>query len=255
MISELSGFHQIPHDIASFCVRINSPLAVKIAGRCAGSLMWGIFRTLRYELHFSEVNPYNSAGADRFLFSVWHDSALLAAFGGRHKRTVALTSRHRDGTFVENILRAVNVRSVRGSSGKSGRRAALEILSRAKTHDFVITPDGPRGPRRTMSRGIVYLASKTGNAIVPTAFASSNPWEIRGSWTSLTIPKPFSRLVLLAGEPIKVPSALSDAEMQEYVESVQQRMEDLQKIAVAELTSRTGDPLRSLQAPLLDKAA
>lgn len=217
--------------------------------------MWSIFRTLRYELHTAGVDPYNSAGDKRFLFSVWHDSAVIAAFGGRHRRTIALTSRHRDGTFVENILRAVNVKSVRGSSGKTGSRAALQILDKAKSHDFVITPDGPRGPRRTMSRGIVYLASKTGNAIVPTAFACSNPWEVRGSWTSLTIPKPFSRLVLLAGEPISVPSDLSNEELQDCVASVQQRMDELQKIASAELASPTGDPLRPLQATMLDKAA
>jgi lysophospholipid acyltransferase (LPLAT)-like uncharacterized protein len=169
------------------------------------------------------------------LFSIWHDSAVIAAFGGRHARTVALTSRHRDGTFVENILRAVNVPSIRGSSGRTGSRAAMEMLRKSQTHDFVITPDGPRGPRRTMSRGIVYLASKTGNPIVPTAFACSNPWDVKGSWTSLTIPKPGSRLVLLAGEPINIPPELETSELAQYVKSVQRQM--------------------SIQPPTLDKAA
>lgn len=236
-------------------MRFHSPLLVKIAGRCAGSVIWSIFRTLRYELHTGSVNPYNSTRDDRFLFSIWHDSAVMAAFGGKHARTIALTSRHRDGTFVESILQTVNVNSVRGSSGRSGRRAAIEMLRAARANDIVITPDGPRGPRRTMSRGIVFLASRTGNGIVPTAFACSNAWDIRGSWTSLTIPKPFSRLILLAGEPIYVPPNLDDKDFEFHVKSVQLRMDELQRVVAAELENPTGRPLESIQSVALDKAA
>ena len=236
-------------------VRFHSPLIVRIVGRIAGSAIWSIFRTLRYELAVHSVNPYDSVGDNRFLFSVWHDSAVMAAFGGPHRQTIALTSRHRDGTFVESILCAVQVESVRGSTGKTGGRAALKLLSRAKVNDIVITPDGPRGPRREMSRGIVYLASKTGNAIVPTAFACSNAWDFRGSWTSLTIPKPFSRIVLLAGAPIEVPADVQDEDMESYRQNVQQSMDRLQEIAIAELTQPTATPLESLQAATLDKAA
>ncbi|HZL88804.1 MAG TPA: hypothetical protein VFB96_10560, partial [Pirellulaceae bacterium] len=38
----------------------------------------------------------------------------------------------------------------------------------------VITPDSPRGPARRMSAGIVQLASRSGRAIVPTAYLATN---------------------------------------------------------------------------------
>lgn len=203
---------------------------------------------------YCRVDPFGFSGEPKLL-SLWHDSAVLGAFGGKHEKTVALTSRHRDGTFVENILRAVNVPSVRGSSGKSGGRAARELLRQAESHNIVITPDGPRGPRRKMSRGIVYLASKTGNGIIPTGFACANAWEVKGSWTSLTIPKPFSRVTMLCDEPIYVPSVLDETDLKRYVEIVQKSMDKMQDLAVQRLADPTGNGIHSIQATSLDRAA
>ena len=44
-------------------------------------------------------------------------------------------------------------------------RAARERMS------FAFTPDGPRGPARVASEGVVYAAQMTGLPIVPIAFA------------------------------------------------------------------------------------
>ena len=228
---------------------------MKVAGRLAGTVLLGIFRTVRKEMHTGRVDPYGFNGQP-MLFSLWHDSAVLGAFGGRHTKTVALTSRHRDGSFVESILRSVDVPSVRGSSGKTGRRAALELLRTAETHNIVITPDGPRGPRRTMSRGIIYLASKTGNPIIPTGFACSNAWDVKGSWTSLTIPKPFSRVAMLCDEPIFVPPNLEGDELDWYVDTVQQSMDRMQEVAVRRLAgTQSRSNAIQMQAASLDKAA
>ncbi len=239
--------------IASCFVRISSPFTVKVAGRLTGAILWSIFRTLRKEM-YCRVDPFGFSGEPKLL-SLWHDSAVLGAFGGKHEKTVALTSRHRDGTFVENILRAVNVPSIRGSSGKSGGRAARELLRQAETHNIVITPDGPRGPRRKMSRGIVYLASKTGNGIIPTGFACANAWEVKGSWTSLTIPKPFSRVAMLCDEPIYVPANLDEKELSWHVEEVQKSMDRMQEMAVRRLAEPLSTQVPAMQAPSLDKAA
>jgi len=192
-----------------------------------------LFRTIHKDVRTSGVSPYNASGSQRYLYSVWHDSAVIAAFGGKHNRTVALTSRHRDGSFVASIVSAVDVGTIRGSSGRSGRTAARQLLRVARTHDIVITPDGPRGPRRTMSRGIVYLASRTGNPIVPTAFACSRAWEIPGSWTTQVVPKPFSHVALLAGDPILVPADLAQDEIETYRVRLQLAMDALQDRATS----------------------
>jgi lysophospholipid acyltransferase (LPLAT)-like uncharacterized protein len=213
-------------------MRINSPFLVKSVGRACGGVVWLLFCTLQKELQTArDACPYDATGTQRYLYSVWHDSALLAAFGGRHKRTVALTSCHRDGSFVTSVVGTLGVGTVRGSSGRSGRAAARKLMQVARTHDIVMTPDGPRGPRRQMSRGIVYLASRSGNSIVPTAFACSSAWEIAGSWTTQTIPKPFSRVALVAGDPISVPANLNTDGIEDYRQRLQSAMDMLQQRA------------------------
>jgi len=211
-----------------------------------------LFRSVRMEVHAESVNPYDSCGEDRYLFSVWHDSALMAAFGGKHQRTVALTSRHRDGRLAASIVAGVGVKTVRGSSGRSGQRAARQLMKVAEKHDIVITPDGPRGPRRTMSRGIVYLASKTGSIILPSGFACNNAWDVKGSWTSLTIPKPFSRVALFIGKPIRVPDCV-ECELDEYKTLVQQAMDALQVRAVRQVVEPQTEPLQAVQNDHFDK--
>ena len=220
-------------------MRIRSPYLVRLAGILFGVGLSVLFRTLRLQLETTQdANPYSSCGSARYLFSVWHDSSVIAAFGGRHQRTVALTSRHRDGSFVAAVTEVAGVPVVRGSTGASGGQALREMLRVAREKDIVITPDGPRGPRRTMSRGIVFLASRSGNAIVPTAFACSRCWQIPGSWTNLIIPIPFSRVILLAGDPIQVPPQLDSQSIDQYVAQVQLAMDRLDQIAVSR--ARTG---------------
>ena len=78
-----------------------------------------------------------------------------------------------------------------------------------------------------MSRGAVFLASRTGRAIVPTAFSCAQSWKIKGSWTDLVIPKPLSKVILLPGDPIQVPPSLSRKDLNHYVDLVQDKMDRL----------------------------
>lgn len=213
-------------------MKIRSPLLVRLTGFLFANTMRGLFWTLQLDIRTARnANPYAASGDARHLFVVWHDSIIMAAFGGRHLRTVALTSHHRDGSFVASVLRAIGVPTVRGSTGNGGDRAARAIITAAADRDVVITPDGPRGPRRQMSRGTVFLASRSGRAIIPTAFSCQKSWTIRGSWTDLVIPMPFSKVFLLAGDPIDVPADLSRDELTHYSAQMQVHMDRLDACA------------------------
>src|ERR1700682_2061333 len=60
------------------------------------------------------------------------------------------------------------------------RQMARNIQSGAARH-IAVTPDGPRGPRRTVQPGLVYLAGLTGLPIVPVGFAYRGAWRMN-SW-------------------------------------------------------------------------
>ncbi|WP_233207142.1 MULTISPECIES: lysophospholipid acyltransferase family protein [Pirellulaceae] len=159
----------------------------------------------------------------------------MPVFGGRHWCTTALTSMHRDGTFVASILGLRKIATVRGSTNRIRPAAMRELLQTVESRHLVITPDGPRGPNRTMSAGIAYLASRTGRGIVPSGFACSNCWRWKGTWSELIIPKPFSTIVLLAGSPIHVPADVDRTGLNHYVEQIQSAMNQLDSAAKAEL--------------------
>jgi len=187
-----------------------------------------LFRTLR--LRFTEadtsVNPYTGDGP-AVIYSVWHDAACYPIFAGRHKRTVALVSKHQDGSLLASGLEMCDVGLVRGSSSRAGASAVRELIDLPADRNIVMTPDGPRGPRRQLKLGIAFLAAHTGRAIVPSGFAATRDWKIPGSWTNLSIPKPFATVYIMTGEPIPVPREASREVMAAILAQVQGEMDRL----------------------------
>ncbi len=232
-------------------MKIRSPFLTKLAIAAFTRGVQLLFRTLRREFREETpgTNPYVASGEERFLYCVWHDSIIVPIFAGRHTRSAALVSRHHDGSYVAGILRIVGIPSVRGSSKHGGASAVRQMMTTAKDQHIVITPDGPRGPRRKMQSGIVFLASHTGRAIVPTAYACIRSWRIKGNWTDLLMPKPFTKIFLLAGEPVKVPPDLSREEVARYSALVQDAMDRL-NIEVERMATLPGNENGRAALPL-----
>ncbi len=210
-------------------LKIRSPFLNRFGATAFSAAVWLLFRLVR--LDFREevpgTNPYVRSRKKRYIYCVWHDSMVIPAFAGKHHSTAALTSQHLDGTFVAQVLRCVGVLPIRGSTNRMGPGAMRQLLQACEEKDIVITPDGPRGPHRKMSKGIAFVASRTGLAVVPTAYSCARYWTIKGSWTDLIVPKPFTRVYLLAGEPIQVPPGLAEQGLKEYVELIQVAMNRL----------------------------
>ncbi len=188
-----------------------------------------LFLTVRREMIVIHpgTSPYEDSKDEKFLYCIWHDNILGPSFCGRSVKMAALTSLHGDGAIVATLLECVGITPIRGSSSRGGAAAVRGMMQAARDMDITIATDGPRGPRRQVKEGIVYLASQTGRPIVPVAISASRAWHVRGRWTDLLVPKPFSKVWLLAGALIFVPSGLSRDEMTAYRDKVQQGMDDL----------------------------
>jgi lysophospholipid acyltransferase (LPLAT)-like uncharacterized protein len=192
-----------------------------------------VFRSLRirYVCASEAANPFSPRCREAFIYAVWHDHLLVALFAGRHRRTVALVSKHQDGSYLASALRILGIGAVRGSSSRHGAIAMRELLRLEPDQKVVITPDGPRGPRRKVKPGLVYLGSRTGRPIVPTAFSCTNYWAVRAGWSTLMIPKPFSTLYAVAGEPIIVPQSDDVADRSAADRTLQEEMDRLNQWA------------------------
>jgi lysophospholipid acyltransferase (LPLAT)-like uncharacterized protein len=72
-----------------------------------------------------------------------------------------------------------------------------------------LTVDGPRGPARAVQPGIVQLARLTGGWILPITSSSARPRFLK-SWDRYLLPRPFSKCVVLYGEPFPIEDVLTD---------------------------------------------
>lgn len=115
------------------------------------------------------------------------------------------------------------MRTVRGSShrrGVAGFRDMLRELQEGLC--MCITPDGPKGPRYKSHPGVIRLASVSALPIVPLCIDVPHCWRIKKAWDGFVIPKPFSRVTVLAKEPLHVPADLSEVEQREYMEKLEE---------------------------------
>jgi lysophospholipid acyltransferase (LPLAT)-like uncharacterized protein len=210
-------------------MRLKSRLLTAFGAMLFVAVLRLLFRTikLQFEEESPGVNPYDPALKKRFVYCVWHDSVVLPLFAGSHHATSALTSKHADGAFVAAVLDRLGIKVIRGSTNRMPLATMRGLIDGPAADHFVITPDGPRGPARIATAGMVYLASRMGMAIVPTAFRCSSYWKIPGSWTHLVVPKPFSSVVLIAGTPLIVPPEISHGELAGYVQRIQSEMDRL----------------------------
>lgn len=208
-------------------MKIRNRFANWMIARLGTWALKALFLTIRVDHRkvVEDGTPYRAAtGAVRYCFCIWHDAILTAVFSRKTFKLSGLISRHQDGGYLAHAVQMVGITPVRGSASRGGAQATKQLIDQPDLH-VCITPDGPRGPRRVMKDGIVYLASRTGRPIVPTTLTATNYWSVPGGWSDMLIPKPFSRALLLAGAPIEVPAELTREEISVYAEQVQKEMD------------------------------
>lgn len=215
-------------------MRIRSPLLNKFIAHAAVFLMRALFCTVRTEVRFRfpESSCYDEPTSDkRYAYCLWHDHIALASFGKTPKHCGILVSRHADGGLLAAALQSLGLKPFRGSSSRGGAQAAKRMIDETRDLHFTVTPDGPRGPRREVKEGIVFLGSKTQHAIVPTYAIVDREWSIKGSWTDMVLPKPFAKCTLLGGQPIELPTELSKEQIAAYRMRLQGEMDQLERVA------------------------
>lgn len=203
-------------------------IAWLIAGACRI-----LFATCRLTIHAADpaTNAYRPPVGPRFLFCLWHDHILMTLFSGRPNQMAGLVSRHQDGSIVADAMKVLGILPIRGSTNRGGAQAMRQLMETARAHHIAITPDGPRGPRRQLKDGIVYLASRSGRKVVPTVYACARGWRFRGKWTDMLCPKPFTHIHVVLGEPVSVPPDADRTELELYRAELQAEMERLEEIA------------------------
>ena len=156
-------------------------------------LMRIIWVTTRKKFHYiTEID------AQQHVCVTWHGELLMSpqAYRHIHKKhpASAIISSHFDGALIARTLQFLKIRPLRGSSRKGARQVLLQAFKSIKSgEEVLITPDGPKGPRHTMSDGAVGIALKSKLPIFVMNFTAKSYWQL-GSWDKFVIPKPFTQV-------------------------------------------------------------
>ena len=182
-------------------------------------------RTLRFEIE-DRADLLTTPPAPRYIGALWHNRLLLLPHVLKRflpQRTgAALISASRDGALLADLVRRFGFDVVRGSTSRKGAAAMLQLADiMANGRDAVITPDGPRGPAYEIGAGIVFLAQKSGAAVVPINIEYENCWRLK-SWDRFILPRPFSAVRVI----FAAPHAVAKTENDEAFESERLRLQN-----------------------------
>lgn len=172
-------------------------------------------RSVRFEVVGPRPDAELLAAREPVIYAFFH-SRLFSMFRMLRGRRVAVLVALGDiGDVISSAARWFGHRPVRGARSGRAATALVEMIREVKggrTAAFAV--DGPRGPREIVKPGALYVAQKSGAAIVPIATASRQKWTL-GIWDRHEVPRPFTKMIALMGEPIRIARRASREEIEE----------------------------------------
>jgi lysophospholipid acyltransferase (LPLAT)-like uncharacterized protein len=171
-----------------------------------GSILLSVWsRTLRIQFVHKEIPDRLTAEGKNFIYAFWHGRQFMLFHSHRNSGVVIPASESRDGEIQAGILKWFGFDVVRGSSKRKGDRALLGLVDGLrKGKSLALAVDGPRGPIYEAKRGVTYLAGKLDKQIVPVITSAKSYWIFEKIWDKYLLPKPFTKGIIMYGEPIIV---------------------------------------------------
>lgn len=166
--------------------------------------------TLDYRVLYSDpaLDPASPYCQGRKIYVFWHEYLLFPLYMRGHCNLTMLLSRHQDAEILSHVARHMGFGLVRGSTNRGGVAALRELVRESRRMHLAITPDGPRGPRRRMAPGPIFLASRLGMPIVLLGFGYDRPWRVRRAWDQFALPRPYCRARAIVAPEMHVPPDL-----------------------------------------------
>lgn len=202
---------------------------LKGGGLIASGLIHQWMGSLDYQIASYDplIDPaYPEGNTKKRIYIFWHEYILFLLYLRRRCDLSILLSRHRDADYLEQVARIFGFGTVRGSTKRGGTTAILEMMQHSKNNHLAITPDGPRGPRRKLAPGCIYLASKLQLPLVIIGLGYQNPWRAP-TWDKFAVPYPCTRARAISSPEIYIPPDLNAKQLENYCLSVTAMMNQL----------------------------
>lgn len=190
-----------------------------------------ITKGLKYQIQGEENMKKFTDQGQPVILACWHGGLVVPMYYLRNKGIYVLSSTHRDSEYLAWILQRFGWRLVKGSTGRGGAKAFIEMMHKVQEGNLVsMTPDGPTGPAKQLKPGLLQLAAKTGAPIVPLG-VSAYPCKKLKTWDSFLLPAKGAKAAIIFGQPFWIEKKLSSEEMAEKSGEVEKLLTNLEEEA------------------------
>jgi hypothetical protein len=151
-------------------------------------------RTWRMTITYDDAVRAARSAKTPIVFSLWHGQMLPLLYVHRDEQVSVLISEHSDGEIIARVAISLGYKTVRGSTSRGAARALLGLTRVLEDGgDLAITPDGPRGPAKSIAPGVGIVAGRAHVPIVAVAATASKAWKLK-TWDQFLIPRPFAKV-------------------------------------------------------------
>jgi lysophospholipid acyltransferase (LPLAT)-like uncharacterized protein len=227
-------------------MKIRHPFLIRLVAFFVSWLIRAWVGTLCYQHRSLGSQSYRPGRRERYIYAFWHENLLLLAYHYGRRDIQVLISQHADGELIAQACQFLGFGTIRGSRTRGGTEAMRQLVRAGDRCHLAVVPDGPRGPRRSLPLGPLYLASRTGLPIVAVGIGYERPWRTR-SWDRFALPRPWTRACTVTHVPIFVPPDLDKDQLEPYRQKVAEAMRQANDIA--EAWAETGRWPRRMTAP------
>ncbi|HVC97280.1 MAG TPA: lysophospholipid acyltransferase family protein [Pirellulales bacterium] len=209
-------------------MKIRNSTLTRLGGSLGAMSIRAWMSSLDYRVAYYDpkVDPVHPEFSGQKLYIFWHEYILCPIAMRGHCNLAMLVSQHGDAEMLTVAAHRLGFDCVRGSTRRGGAAALRELLDKSRHMNLTITPDGPRGPRRVLAQGPIYLASKLGMPLVLLGLGYDRPWRVK-SWDRFAIPRPYSRARGVISPALNLPGDLDRGGIEHYRREVERLLNRL----------------------------
>jgi lysophospholipid acyltransferase (LPLAT)-like uncharacterized protein len=164
---------------------------------------------------------------ERLLVAFWHGKhvslfPLVEGFDA-----CILTSRSFRGEVIAGLCRRFGYHCITLDHHQRGRHLQETLDELLHTHRcLAVAVDGPLGPYHRARFGLVRLASGLQLLVVPLSITAQHKIVMKKRWDKMEFPLPFSRVLLGAGKPFKIPGDVQPDALESWTDKIQKHIDN-----------------------------